>query len=308
MGYSLSQEGVKEVKTGKVWSIKEEYEIYDLLKMQTPEPEMREDTGEIEAAKAQNLPKLIVLSDIRGDLHTHSNFSLEPSHGPGASSIDEMVSAAKAKGYEYYGVADHPPAFTSHTADQIIKLIDMRTKYIQSINSKQKDIRVLNLLETDILPDGVISVPKEGLAMLDFALAGVHSSHRQTKDQMTKRILKALENPYVKVITHPTGRLLNERESYEADWEAVFEYAAKNKKAMEINAFPDRLDLREDLIRMAHKIGVKFVINTDSHALEHLENMRFGVAMARRAWLTKEDVINAWEWKRFANFFGISDS
>lgn len=304
-GFSLSEYGVKKIKSKEVIHTEAEEELYGLLGMDTPPPEIREDTGEIEAALKHQLPKLIELKDIKGDLHTHSSYPIEPSHDAGADSIEELLKMAQQLGYKYLGIADHSPSLGNHTKDQIIKLIKKRTQKIEQINSSQKTVRVLNLLEVDIMPDGSLSVPDEGLKLLDFALVGVHSLHTQPKSQMTKRILKALENPYVKVLNHPTGRLLNQRNSYDADWEEIFEFAAKHNKALEVNAYPNRLDLTDNMIREAKKLGVKFVINTDSHQAAHMGNVRFGVAMARRGWVTKEDVVNTWEWKKFAEWFNI---
>lgn len=292
IGLSLSEFGVKNIKTDKTQETSTEEEFYGLLGMDVPPPELREDTGEIEAALEHKLPKLVELKDIKGDLHVHSSFHLEPSHGPGANSIKEIAEAALRMGYSYIGIADHSPSFTNHTPEQIVDLIKKRTEAIEQINYSNKDIRVLNLLEVDILPDGSLSVPDEGLKLLDFALAGIHSSHRMPKEEMTKRIIKALSNPYVKVLTHPTGRILNERSGFEADWPEIFKLVAKNNQALEINAYPNRLDLSDNLIREAKKLGVKFIINTDSHEISQMSNMVFGVATARRGWATKEDIVN----------------
>lgn len=304
-GLSLSEFGVKDVGNGKTHHTPTESEFYGLLGMDAPPPEIREDTGEIEASLEHKLPNLVKLEDIKGDLHIHSSFPIEPSHDLGANSPEEIVKEAKMLGYSYLGLSEHQPSVANHTPEQMVRLITEKKKLIEHINSSQIEIRVLNLLEVDIMPDGSLSVPEEALKFLDFALAGVHSVHRMDKDKMTERILKALENPYVKVLTHPTGRLLNERESFEADWPKIFEFAAKNKKALEINAFPDRLDLTDSLVRKAKKYGVKFVINTDSHKLDQMENMRFGVAVARRGWAAKEDIVNTWGWKKFAEWFGL---
>lgn len=310
-GLSLSEYGIKNIKSGKIHLAQTEEEFYKLLNMETPAPEIREDTGEIEAAlrsaqgKPQGLPKLVELRDIKGDLHIHSNFPLESSHGPGADSIEDIAKAAKEMGYLYIGISDHQPSFTNHTEKQVINLIKKRKKVIDQFNYSDKNIRVLNLLEVDILPDGILGMPDEALKLLDFTLVGIHSSHGQPKEVMTKRILKALENPYVKILTHPTGRILNERDSSKADWEEVFKLAVLKNIALEINAFPNRLDLSDTLIRQAKALGVKFIINTDSHDISQLENMMFGVAMGRRGWLEPEDVINTWNWTKFDKWFKI---
>ena len=171
---------------------------------------------------------------------------------------------------------------------------------------KYKSIRILNGLEIDILANGDLAVPEESLKTLDYSVVGIHTGHRGDKEALTKRIIKAMENPYASILAHPTGRLLNERESYDADWEEIFKVAAKNNKVMEINAFPNRLDLRDDLVRLAKKYGLKFSIDTDSHKIEQMINMPYGVSVARRGWLTKADIINTWDWQDLSQWFNIS--
>lgn len=301
---SLSEHGVK--KNGKVLHSKTEEEFYQLMGMDVPAPEIREDTGEIEAAIAHKLPKLIELRDIKGDLHLHSNFPIKsPSHGPGADSIEDIVKKAIELGYDYVGISDHPSGYTSTSKEEMVKWVNERTKSIQNIQKSNNSIRVLNGLEIDILIDGSLSVPDEVLATLDYCIAGIHSGHRSSNEHITKRLLKALENPYVDIISHPTNRLLNERQSSDADWETIFKFAAKNKKLLEINAFPNRLDLRDDLVRQALEYGVKFVIDTDAHALEQMNNMLYGVSVARRGWVEAKRVVNTWDWKDFAKWFTI---
>lgn len=285
---------------------KTEEEFYRLLGMDVPPPEIREDTGEIEAALEHKLPMLVSLKDIKGDLHLHSNFPIEkPSHGIGADSIEDIVKNAEKLGYQYVGISDHSPSFNL-SKDKIKVTIGKRTNSIQQIKLKTKSIRVLNGLEIDILGDGSLSVPDEILATLDYCIAGIHSGHRGEKDIITKRLISALNNPHVDIISHPTNRLLNERDSSEGDWEMIFSLAAKNHKIMEINAFPNRLDLRDDLVRMAKTYGVKFIINTDAHEISQMDNMRFGVSVARRGWATKEDIVNTWDWKKFSKWFKIT--
>lgn len=282
---------------------KSEEEFYKLLNMQMPPPEIREDTGEIESALKHELPNLVELKDIKGDLHLHSNYPIKsPSHEPGADSIEEMVKRAKELEYEYVGISDHPPGFTSVSKEEIIKWVQMRTKFIQSINKGTKSIRALNGLEIDILGNGELSVPDEALETLDYCIAGIHSGH---KTNITKRLLTALQNPHVDIISHPTNRLLNERESSEADWEVIFKYCAKNNKLLEINGYPNRLDLRDDLVREALKYGVKFIINTDAHELSQMDNMFFGVSVARRGWVEAKDIVNSWDWTKFKDWFNI---
>jgi DNA polymerase (family 10) len=304
-GFSLSERGVKDIKTGKVKPIRAEKELYDMLGMQTPDPELREDTGEIEAALKHQLLKLITLADIKGDMHLHSNFPMEPSHGPGANKLEEIVEKAKSLKYEFVGLSDHSPGFTKNSKDKIIQLIETRTKYIHKLRKNTKSIRVLNGLEIDILTEGSLSVPDEALKMLDYSVAGVHSSHKMPKDDMTKRILQALSNPYLKILAHPTGRILNQRQSYDADWDKIFKFCAEHKKLLEVNAFPNRLDLRDYLIRQAKELGCKFIINTDAHEISQMDNMEYGVSLARRGWLEKEDVVNTWSWEKVKAWFEL---
>lgn len=305
-GLSLSEDGIKNLRSEKVVQAKTEEEFYKKLGMDYPAPEIREDQGEIEASIAHKLPKLIELNDIKGDLHLHSNFPIEhPSHGPGVNPIEDIVKRAEELGYEYVGISDHPPAQGTESKEGIIKWVEKRTKFIQNIQKGKKSIRVFNGLEIDILSDGSLSVPDEALKNLDYCIAGIHHGHRGSSEQITKRILKSLESPYVDILAHPTGRLLNERGSYDADWEEIFKFALKNNKLMEINGYPNRLDLRDDLVRLALKYGVKFVIDTDAHEISQMDNMRYGVSVARRGWCEEKDVVNCWEWKKFAEWFKI---
>ena len=304
-GLSLSEHGVKKVETGEIIPAKTEDDLYKMLDMQTPPPEIREDTGEIEAAIKKTLPKLVEFKEIKGDFHLHSNFPIDSSHDYGTGTLEEIIQEAIKLGYKYVGLSDHSPAVGTHTKEEIIKLVEKRTKFIHQLQLKYKSIRVLNGLEIDILSDGTLAVPEEGLKMLDYSVVGIHTGHRTNKESITKRIMKALESPYSTILAHPTGRLLNQRDSYDADWEEIFKLAAKNNKLMEINAHPNRLDLRDDLVRVAIKHGVKFSIDTDSHAIDQMTNMPFGVSVARRGWATKEDVVNTWDWKDLAKLFNI---
>ncbi len=304
-GLSLSEYGIKNVKTGQVHRPVSEEEFYRLLDMEMPPPEIREDTGEIEAALEHSLPELVQAGDIKGDLHVHDNFPIEPSHDLGQSSVGDIIREARKLGYQYVGISDHSPSSGNHTAGQITELIRKHIRYIDKYKYSHKSIRVLKLIEVDIQPDGELSMPDEALKLLDFAIASIHSLHSQPKGEITKRILKALENPRVKVLGHPTGRLINKRDSYDADWEAIFKAAASRRIALEINSFPDRLDLPDNLVRLAKSFGVKFVIDTDSHEASQMSNIRFGVAVARRGWATSEDILNCWEWDKFAAWFGV---
>ena len=299
--YSVSDYGIK--VGGKLKEFETEEEFYNFLGADFIIPEMREDTGEIEAALNNKLPAVVDIKDIKGDIHLHSDFKIEPSHDLGTASFKEIIKRGKQLGYEYVGLSDHSPGFSTHTKSQIISLIQKRKDKIEHLKSSSKNLKVLNLLEIDILTNGELSVPLEGLKLLDGSIAGIHSSHRQNKAQITKRLLTAINSPYVQVISHPTGRLLNQRESYEADWQEVFKACTKTQTFLEINAFPTRLDLTDALIRQALKLGVKFIINTDAHQLDHMDNMRFGVSVARRGWAQKKDIANTLPWVEFKKIF-----
>ena len=298
---SLSEYGIK-VK-GVLKKFPTEEDFYQFLGMDWIPPELREDTGEIEAASSHKLPHLVKLNDIKGDIHLHSDFPIEPSHDPGANSFEEIIAKAKTLDYEYIGLSDHSPGYSTHSRQQIIELIKKRTDAIEKLRSKHQEIKLLNLLEIDILANGTLSVPDEGLKILNGAIAGIHSSHRQDRKTMTKRILTACQSPYVQVISHPTGRLLQEREAYEVDWREVFEECLKTKTILEVNAWPNRLDLPDVLVKEATKVGVKLIINTDSHEVSQMDNMRFGVAVARRGWASAKDIVNTLPWLEFKKWF-----
>ncbi len=302
-GYSVSDYGIK-VK-GKIKEFKTEEDFYKFLGMDFIPPELREDTGEIEAALARKLPIVVDIGDIKGDIHLHSDYPIEPSHDSGINSFQQITNKAKILGYQYVGFSDHSPGYSTHTKSQIIDLIKKRSENIEHLKSSPKEIGILNLLEIDILSDGQLSVPEEGLKILDGAIAGIHSSHHQDKATITKRMLVAIESPYVQVISHPTGRLLDQRQSYEVDWPRIFEACVNTKTLLEINAWPNRLDLPDVLVRDAIKAGVKLIVNSDSHQVEQMDNMRFGVAVARRGWATKEDIVNSLPWVEFRKIFKV---
>ncbi len=302
-GMSVSDYGIK-IK-GKLKEFKTEEEFYNFLGMDYIIPEMREDTGEVEAALAHKLPEIIDLRDIKGDIHLHSSYPIEPSHDLGANSFEEIISKAKELGYQYVGFSDHSPGFSTHTKTQIIDLIKKRTENIEQLKTSSKNIKVLNLLEIDILTSGELSLPEKGLKMLDGAIAGIHSSHKHDKKMITKRLMAAINSPYVQVISHPTGRLLTQRDSYEADWPKVFDACHRTNTLLEINAFPNRLDLTDTLVREAISRGVKLIINTDAHAIEQMDNMRFGISVARRGWAEKRHIANTLPWVEFKKMFRV---
>jgi DNA polymerase (family 10) len=286
MGWTLNEYALTTIKGGKVVAGKTEEEIYSKLKLAYIEPELRENTGEIEAAENGTLPNLLRLEDMRGDLQMHTTAS------DGRNSIEEMGEAAQKLGYEYIALTDHSKAVTvANGMDERRTLVQI--KKIRAAQERVPGIRLLAGIEVDILKNGKLDLDDEVLAQLDVVVASVHSYMNLPREEMTERILAAIENPYAQIIAHPTGRLVMRREPFDYDMELILDAAAKNGVAMESNAYPDRLDLKDLHLRMAKQRGVKIVISTDSHATKHLNFMKYGVITARRGWIEKKDVLNA---------------
>ena len=315
-GMSLSEYGIKKVQSAKfkvqsdnlkVKSFANEEGFYHELGLEWIPPEIREGRGEIEASLKRKLPNLVELTDIKGDLHLHSDFPIEPSHDLGASSPEVMVQEAARLGYEYLGFSEHNPSVSKHTEKQIIDILKRKKELFEQLNysSENKNeirtqnlpIKILNGLEIDIKPDGSLAIPEEGFEFLDFAIASIHTNFEMSREKMTKRVLKALGHPKIKILGHPTGRLLEEREGYELDWEQIFDFCLQNKKILEINAWPNRLDLPDNLVKEAVKKGVKMVIDSDSHDVEQMKFLKYGVAVARRGWAERKDIINTLPYK-----------
>lgn len=299
-GMSLSEYGIK-VK-GKLKEFATEEEFYHALGMDWISPELREDTGEIEAALTHQLPKLVEVKDMKGDLHVHSSYNLEPSHDLGRSSMEKIIAKARELDYEYVVFSEHNPSIANHTDSQIIEIMKRRNRKIEQIKESTKSVRIINMLEVDILTDGKLAMTDEMMSGLEGIVASVHSSFTQSKEKMTKRILKALASPYTRILGHPTGRLLGKREAYEVDWEAIFKFCQQHDKALEINAWPDRLDLPDTLVREAKRFGVKFVISTDAHEVSEMDLMSYGVAVARRGWAEKDDILNRLGYNEFSQW------
>ncbi len=283
----LNEYGVFRVAEGKEVRIggREEEEMYSALGLAAMAPELREDQGEIEAAREGRLPELIEGSDIRGDLQMHSTWS------DGRDDIEGLARAAKGLGYRYIAVTDHSPAQIQANGLSVERL-RARKREIEAARRAVPGVAILNATEVDIKRDGVLDYPDEVLAELDFVVASVHSGWKMDREAMTARIIRAMESPWVDCIGHPTGRLIGRREPYEVDMEAVLEAAARLGVAMEINAYPDRLDLKDVHARRAKELGVKLAISTDAHSADQLALMRFGVATARRGWIEAGDVLN----------------
>jgi DNA polymerase (family 10) len=297
-GYSLSEYGIKDLKTKKLLEFEKEEDFYRFLGLSYIPPELREGTDEIEVAENKKLPKLVNLSLIKGDLHLHSSFDLQPSHDLGEASYLEIVNFAKNLGYSYVGFADHNPKFGGDlTENEIINILKKRK---EEVEKTLKDIPMGYFigLEVDILPDGRLALPEKALFYVDYLIVSIHSVFSQDKETMTERILRALDFPKVKILGHPTGRLLGKREEIDVFWEAVFEKARKKNIALEINSYPLRLDLPDILVRQAKNFGVKFIIDTDAHSLKEMEGMFYGVSVARRGWLEKKDVLNTLEYEK----------
>lgn len=291
---SLSERGIKLLdKESKLIEFETEEKFYKYLGLAWIPPEIRENEGEIELAAKNNLPKLVELKDIKGDLHIHTNYPLNSSHDYGNVSMQEMVDKAIELKYEYIGISDHNPSVGNQTKSEIYSILSERKDKIEQIKESNKSIRVINLLEMDILVSGDLAIDEKSIELVDAFVVSIHSSFGMDKQKMTERILKGLSHPKAKILAHPTGRLINSRPGYEVDWEILFDFCNKNNKALEINAWPERLDLPDALIKHAKDMGCKFVINTDSHALSHMENMFYGVSVARRGWCTKDDILNA---------------
>jgi DNA polymerase (family X) len=293
MGYTLNEYSLADLKTGKPVAGKTEEEIYAKLKLDYIPPELRENLGEIDAAEKHTLPVLITLDDLQGDVHMHTVET------DGKNTIEEMAEAAKARGYKYMAITDHSKnlAFANGLDDTRAVAHIQR---IREANDRIEGITIFAGIEVDILADGDLDLSDDVLAQMDVVIASVHSVFNQEPAKMTERLLKAIENPNTSIIGHPTGRLQLRRDAYHFDMDAVLTAAAKRKVAMELNSYPDRLDLNDVHLRQAKQRGVKIVINTDSHHTSHLDKIRYGVLQARRAWLTKGDVLNTLPGQRFA--------
>jgi DNA polymerase (family 10) len=291
-GLKLSEYGLFEADGSLVASQSEE-QVYGHLGLPWIPPTLREARGEIEAAQAGRLPDLVTVAQIKGDLHTHTNLT------DGVSTLEEMVDAAAARGYEYYAVTDHA------------KDLPMQRMTEQKMRHQREQLRALSgdrpmaLLhgtELNIDPDGNVDWGPDVLAGFDICVASIHSHFTQDAAEATRRLIRACENPYISIIGHLTTRLLGKRPPIDADFDAIFATAARTGTALEVNSFPDRLDLNDELILRARDHGVVFAINTDAHASVHLDYLRYGVGTAQRGWLTPDEVINTWPLPRLQEF------
>jgi DNA polymerase (family 10) len=300
-GLKLSEYGL--FKGKKIIASENEEGIYKALGLQWMPPEIRENQGEIEAAlrqtqgKPNGLPELIDYNDIKGDLHCHTNWSRKE-----YPSIVELVKNSQKMGYRYVGIADHTKFLRIENGLDERKII-LRNKEIDKLNKKLKGFRILKGCEANIMNDGSIDIRDDVLAQLDFVIAGVHSTFKMPREKMTARMITAIKNPNVDIISHPTGRLIQRRDEYQIDLDEIIKVAKDTGTILEINSFPERLDLKDTNIRKAKEVGVKMVINTDSHHIDHMRFIEFGIAQARRGWSEKEDIINTQPLEKMLKYF-----
>ncbi|MER6358682.1 DNA polymerase/3'-5' exonuclease PolX [Streptomyces sp. NPDC001634] len=293
-GLKLSEYGLFDVDSGESVASRSEEEVYSRLGLPWIPPTLREDRGEIEAALHGELPDVVTERSIRGDLHTHTDLT------DGLASLETMVAAAAERGYAYYAVTDHAPnLYMQRMTDE--KILAQREE-LRALDGTHHRMRLLHGTELNISPEGEVDWPDEFLAGFDICVASLHSHFDLGRKEMTRRLVRACENPYINVLGHPTTRLIGKRPGVDADWDEVFAVCARTGTALEINAQPDRLDLGDEDILRAKQQGAKFAVNTDAHSVLHLAQLRYGVATAQRGWLTPDDVINTWPLRRLRPF------
>jgi DNA polymerase (family 10) len=294
-GFKVNEYGIFRLDTNERVGGEREEDIYEILGMEWIPPELREDQGEIELALEKKLPVLVTMEDVRGDLHVHSHWS------DGVASVEEMAEAAVQRGYRYIAICDHTQSLavaSGLTPEEVHE----REKEVRRWNARHPELLVFSGVEANILSDGSIDFPDGELAKLEIVVAGLHSGLSQKGEKILKRLELAMKNPYIQVISHPTGRIIGKRDAYEVDCDALFAIARDTHTTLEINAQPERLDLRDIDARKAAQMGIKVVISTDAHDTGSLDYMRYGVAQARRAWLRKEDVLNTLEPEELLEF------
>ena len=301
---SLSEYGIKnlKIKNTPLQKYSSEEKFYNAIGLDFIPPEIRENQGEVELSAMHNLPRLVDLSDLKGDLHIHSNYPIEPSHDLGQDSFENMLAKAKELNYEYLGFSEHNPSQAKHTNQKIYEILQKRDDKLEKIKSNNKSARIFKLLEIDILPNGNLAIDDRSLDLLDAAVVSIHSVFSMGKEEMTKRVLEGLSHKKVKILAHPTGRLLGERAGFEIDWNKIFEFCKKNNKALEINSQPKRLDLSDNVIKLAVDFGVKMVIDSDSHTANQMTMQKYGVFMARRGWAQNSDILNTLSYNKFSDW------
>ncbi|MEW6675122.1 MAG: DNA polymerase/3'-5' exonuclease PolX [Nitrospirota bacterium] len=285
LGLKINEYGIFREKDEKKLGGREEEDIYRILGLPYISPELREDTGEVDAAMAGRLPNLVELDDIKGDLHVHSKWS------DGSHDFEELIDEARKRGYEYIAITDHSKGLGIARGLNAERLMEEK-KEIDVINKRLRGFRLIAGIEVDIRSDGHMDLPDDVLKKMDIVVASIHSGFRQNREQLTKRLVSAMRNPYVSIIAHPTGRLIGERDAYDVDMNEVLKVAKETGTAIEINAYPLRLDLNDVYAKMSKEIGVPIVISTDTHIANQFDYMAYGVSIARRGWLEKADVLN----------------
>jgi DNA polymerase (family 10) len=293
LGFKLSEYGLFRSDDDTLVCSETEEQIYEALGLRWIPPELRENLGEIECAAEDRLPPLVQVSDMRGDLHMHTTET------DGRATLEQMAEAAKAQGYSYIAITDHSKALAMANGLDEARAVAF-ARQVREINKKDLGIRIFSGLECDILRDGELDLANDALAELDLVIGSVHSHMNLEPAEMTDRLLRALEGPSIKIMGHPTGRLLLQREPFRFDFERVVDQAVRRGVWLEINASPERLDLSPTMLRQAKARGARFTISTDAHHPKHLLNMRYGVTMARRAWLGPEDILNTKSLEDFA--------
>jgi DNA polymerase (family 10) len=279
----VSEYGVLDVESGVTFQAADEEQVYEHLGYAWIPPELRENRGELDAARSDGLPHLVELADLRGDLHMHTDWS------DGRATLEEMVLASKERGYGYIAICDHARRLRDGR-------LEAQTEAIAGLNRRVPGIQILAGIEVDIRADGSLDFRDDALAARDWVMASIHSGFDGTRERLTERLVAAMEHPHVDCIGHPTGRKINRRPAYELDFERVCEVATATGTFLEINAQPDRLDLTDTLARAAAEAGVGIVVSTDAHRLHELDNLELGVAQARRGWITPEQVVNTRSW------------
>ncbi|MER8117164.1 DNA polymerase/3'-5' exonuclease PolX [Streptomyces sp. NPDC094031] len=293
-GLKLSEYGVFDAESGESVASRTEEEVYARLGLPWIVPTLREDRGEIEAALRGELPRVVTERDVRGDLHTHTDLT------DGLASLDAMVEAAAERGYTYYAVTDHAPdLYMQRMTDE--KVLAQRER-LRELDGTRRRLRLLHGTELNIGPDGGLDWPDAFLAGFDLCVASLHSHFDLGHTAMTRRLVRAVENPHVNILGHPTTRLIGRRAGVDADWDEVFAACARTGTALEVNAQPDRLDLGDEDILRARTHGVRFAVNTDAHSVPHLAQLRYGIGTAQRGWLTPDEVINTWPLTRLRRF------
>jgi DNA polymerase (family X) len=293
-GLKLSEYGLFDAASGDLLAARTEADVYERLGLPYIEPTLREDRGEVEAALDGTLPSVVTERQLKGDLHTHTNLT------DGLASLEAMVERASQLGYAYYAVTDHAPnLYMQRMTDD--KILAQRAR-VEQLQASYPDMTLLHGTELNIDPEGEVDWDAGFLAPFDLTIASVHSHFNQSKDEMTRRVLRAIENPFVDVIGHLTTRQIGRRPPVDLDLEAIFEAAARTGTVLEINSHPDRLDLSDEHALWARRHGVRFAVNTDAHAVPHLEHRRYGVGVAQRGWLTKDEVVNTWPLSKLRRF------